>query len=67
MSIKHVIATLRYANIAFLTGKISRHDATRLYESSMTTYHSYYSNVSTEEHKKCVQILSSNLLQALNE
>lgn len=65
MDITYVIATLRYANFAFLTGKISRHDAKIAHDSAIANYHSCV-NVSGK-HKKWIEILSTNLIEAMNE
>lgn len=66
MSIEHIIATLRFANIAFLTGKISRNEARSALDCAMSDYQAWSFRVS-DKHKSWVEILSTNLADALNE
>lgn len=66
MSIEHIIATLRFANIAFLTGKISRHEARIALDAAISDYQAWSYRVS-DKHKSCVEILSNNLSEALTQ
>jgi hypothetical protein len=66
MSIQHIIATLRYANLAFLTGTISKHEAKIALDCAIQDYESCSSSASDKD-KKCIDILSKNLTEALEE
>lgn len=66
MSIQYIIATLRYANLAFLTGTISKHEASVALDSVIHDYQSFASSAS-EKDKRCIDILCKNLAEALEE
>lgn len=66
MSIDHVIETLRFANIAFLLGKITRDEAKHAHYQAMCDYQVWSYRVS-DQLKTRVEILSSALLKAMAE